>query len=171
MIWMWTWVRFDIFYPYMLSKGIPVQIISIYQCIHAFQNSILLMRNPSGTAVLVMIGSRLQSWLTPVQNPGAARLVWSLACCVIMAGPAQEGAEVQQCRFKKRKMNPCLLFPELSTFRKQRSQLLQISRSPWKRKGKKKPTQKVSSKQAGEKKKNYESSSTLLRSVHQYILV
>lgn len=148
MIWMWTWVRFDIFYPYMLSKGIPVQITSICQCIHAIQNSILLMRNPSGTAVLVMIGSRLQSWLTPVQNPVAVRLVWSLACCVIMAGPAQEGAEVQQFRFKKRKMNPCLLFPLLSTLGKQRSQLLQISRSPWKRKVKKNQTNPKSKQQA-----------------------
>jgi len=56
---------------------------------------------------------------------------------VVTARPAQEAAEVQQFSFKRRKENKSMLFPEFSTFRKQKSQLLLLLPSQG-RKGKKK---------------------------------
>lgn len=77
------------------------------------------MRNANEAAILVMIGSRLLIQIKPsaeqvlhterlktdkhvitwIHNSMADRR--GPACCVTVAGPAQEGAEVQQLRFKK----------------------------------------------------------------------
>lgn len=111
-------------YPYSCLKTDrkAVQFISINYCIYALKKKCPSDEECKRTAVLVRTAQRLQSWLSlgqkqtstqtgsqsrthPHADPQlqADRLVQSPACCVMMARPAQEGADVQQINFKRRR--------------------------------------------------------------------
>lgn len=93
-----------------------------------------------------------------------------------MAGPAQEGAEVQQFSFKRRKEKKkkhLLALPRVQHIQKIEIMTVASLQAIMEKETEKQNKTKVRNKQAGKKekeKKNCESSSTLPKSPNQYVL-